>query len=277
MNAENAILGEVPRWAVMWLLAGGLFFAGKAAVLRSAGLRGWRFAGFALGWAGMDAEPFRAHKECSLGLQSESPESLELIGLKSETTLALALALMNLVLGGLLLWGVARCFPHPLAAGWVGMVGLIFVLHFGIFALLAVVWNACGVRVTPIMRRPVAAVSLAEFWGRRWNIAFRDLAHRFVFVPVAQRRGHKTALWASFAVSGLAHELVISVPAGAGFGLPLGYFMLQALGISLERRLRTTSWLRTHAFTALPAFLLFHPPFVERVMVPFFRVIEALP
>jgi alginate O-acetyltransferase complex protein AlgI len=36
-------------------------------------------------------------------------------------------------------------------------------------------------------------------------------------------------------------------------------------------------WLRTHAFTLLPVFILFHPPFVERVMVPFFQFIGALP
>lgn len=264
MNAENVILGELPRWAVMWLLAGGLFFLGKAAVLRDAGLRGWRLAGFAFGWAGMDVAPFRTPNKSSLGL-------------KSETTFPIIKgALANLVFGSVLLWGVARCFMHPLAEGWVGMVGLIFVLHFGVFGLVAALWHAIGVPVTPIMRCPAAATSLAEFWGRRWNLAFRDLAHRFVFVPVSRLWGHKPALWASFAASGLAHELVISVPAGAGYGLPMGYFLLQALGMVLERG-RRPNWLRTHAFTALPLFLVFHPPFVERVMVPFFRVIGALP
>jgi alginate O-acetyltransferase complex protein AlgI len=53
--------------------------------------------------------------------------------------------------------------------------------------------------------------------------------------------------------------------------------LLQALGISLERRLKKPNWFRTHAFTVLPAFILFHPPFIERVMLPFFRVIGALP
>ena len=199
------------------------------------------------------------------------------------------------ILGAVLLWGVARWFTHPLAAGWVGMVGLILLLHFGTFGLLAAAWRANGIPVTPIMRFPVGAASLSEFWGRRWNLAFRDLAHRVVFAPVSHRWGHKAALWASFAASGLAHELVISVPAGAGYGLPTSYFLLQALGVTLERsagtpvrnELKTADksvrapflrrWLRTHAFTVLPAFILFHPPFVERVMVPFFRVIGALP
>lgn len=258
MNAETVSLEPLPRWAVMWLLAGGLFLAGKAAVLRNSGLRGWRLAGFAAGWVGMDVNAFK--KSDAVPWRASWGWSLA-----------------NLAVGVALLWGAARCCTLPLAAGWVGMAGLIFVLHFGLFRLLADAWNAIGVPVTPIMRCPLAATSLAEFWGRRWNLAFRDLSHRLVFRPVAHRSGHKAALWASFAVSGLAHELVISLPAGAGFGLPTCYFLLQALGIALERGLRTHGWLRTHAFTALPAIVLFHPPFVERVMVPFFHVIGALP
>ena len=65
--------------------------------------------------------------------------------------------------------------------------------------------------------------------------------------------------------------------------MPSVYFLLQALGITLERRAKAilknnaARWLFTHAFTALPAFFLFHPPFVEGVMVPFFHAIGALP
>jgi alginate O-acetyltransferase complex protein AlgI len=273
------MLGETPRWVMMWLLATALFFAGKAAMLRRADLRGWRFAGFAFGWVGMDASPFRA--------PTGAP--------KHSSTHEIMWPLACAMLGAVLLWGVARRFTHPLAAGWVGMIGLILLLHFGIFGLLAAAWRAHGIPVTPIMRSPARAGSLAEFWGRRWNLAFRDLVHRVVFAPVSNRWGHKAALWASFVASGLAHELVISVPAGAGYGLPGGYFLLQALGVTLERSAGAPSrngfkaadrsvrapflrrWLRTHAFTLLPAFILFHPPFVERVMVPFFRVIGALP
>jgi alginate O-acetyltransferase complex protein AlgI len=227
----------------------------------------------------MDAAPFRA--------SAVTPPRPGIPNIKGPLACA--------ALGAALLWGVARWFTHPLAAGWTGMIGLILLLHFGTFGLLAAAWRANGVPVIPIMRFPVGAASLSEFWGRRWNLAFRDLAHRVVFAPVSHRWGHKVALWASFAVSGLAHELVISVPAGAGYGLPTTYFLLQALGVILERRadspvrsdLKTADksvrapflwrWLRTHAFTLLPAFILFHPPFVKRVMIPFFRVIGALP
>jgi alginate O-acetyltransferase complex protein AlgI len=188
-------------------------------------------------------------------------------------------------LGAALLWIVARHFTSPLVQGWCGMIGLILCLHFGLFRLLALAWRNLEVEVTPIMNRPVAAVSLSEFWGRRWNLAFRDLVFPLVFRPVAQRLGKAAALWAVFLTSGLVHESIISVPAGAGYGWPTAYFLWQALGITLEKRLFpvpaaasvTARWLFTHSFTALPAFFLFHPPFVERVMVPFFHAIGALP
>jgi hypothetical protein len=266
MNADSTMMGDVPRWATMWCLAGAFFLAGKAAMLRGAALGGWRRLGFALGWVGMDAAPFRGDADRT------RRHAVDWTG-----------PVMNTFLGTVLLWGVARHIAHPLAAGWVGMVGLILVLHFGLFGVLAMVWRALGVPVSPIMRAPIAATSLAEFWGRRWNLAFRDLAHHVVFTPVARRAGNRAAMWATFAASGLMHDAVISVPAGVGFGLPTAYFLLQALGVTLERRADRSvrapavKWLRTHAFTVLPAFVLFHPPFVERVMVPFFHVIGALP
>ena len=264
---------ELPRWAAMWLIAAGMFAAGKLATWRRAGLGAARHhaAGYFLLWPGMDAGAF-------VGVQPS--------GCQKQKTISLKAGLQHMILGILLLWIVARQFTYPLAAGWCGMVGLIFVLHFGLFGLLASLWRRVGVAVTPIMDCPIAATSVAEFWGRRWNVAFRELAHVFVFRPVARHLGLKAALWTSFAVSGLVHELVISVPAGAGYGLPTAYFLLQAAGITLERRVfrgaltaerRTSRWLFSHALTALPAFFLFHPPFVERVMIPFFHVIGALP
>jgi alginate O-acetyltransferase complex protein AlgI len=90
---------------------------------------------------------------------------------------------------------------------------------------------------------------------------------------------------ATFVVSGLVHELVISLPAGGGYGLPTTYFLIQWLGVVLERspwgkrlglRRGFVGWLFAFVIVAGPMAILFHPPFVTGVMVPFLHSIGAL-
>ncbi|MCA9173909.1 MAG: hypothetical protein KDB14_05420 [Planctomycetales bacterium] len=175
---------------------------------------------------------------------------------------------------GLLLIVAPRCLArNELLAGWIAMTGLILTLHFGAFHLLALAWRRAGRDVVPIMLSPIRSTSLSEFWSRRWNLAFRDFAHTFVFRPLARRRRIQLAEWAAFTFSGLIHELAISVPAGAGYGLPLAYFLLQGCGVWLERRLPLTNWricgwCYTACFTAPAAWWLFHPAFVQRLILP---------
>jgi len=181
----------------------------------------------------------------------------------------------KLLLGlGLLFIAAPRCLGlNELLAGWVAMTGLIFALHFGAFHVLALAWRRAGRDVVPIMRAPILSMSLSEFWSRRWNLAFRDFAHMFVFRPLARRRRIRLADWGAFAFSGLVHELAISVPAGAGYGLPLAYFLLQGCGVWLERRLPLAKrpgwgWCYALCFTAPAAWWLFHPAFVRRLILP---------
>lgn len=267
-HATAHFTGE-PRWVTMWLLVALLVLVGKMAVWRVATARpvGWCGLGWWLLWPGMDAERF------ALVPSSGAPASA-VPDLRSAFT--------NIALGACLLWVVARRCPGPLQAGWAGMVGMILITHFGLMHLLCRFWRRRGVVAGALMKNPAASLTLAEFWGRRWNAAFRDLAHRVVFRPVAARWGRVAGLWVSFTVSGLAHEVVISIPAGGGFGLPTLYFLLQALGMTLERKLSKrraplVKWLFTHGFTILPLGFLFHPPFVRQVMLPFFHAIGALP
>src|SRR5205085_8727242 len=134
--------------------------------------------------------------------------------------------------GAALVWGITPLVPtaHPLLLGWSGMLGLVLLLHFGLFRLIALLWQRAGVDAQPLMLEPARATSLADFWGRRWNTGFHQLAHRLVFRPLLRPLGPAAAVLATFFLSGLIHDLVISVPARAGFGLPTAYFMLPGLG-----------------------------------------------
>jgi D-alanyl-lipoteichoic acid acyltransferase DltB (MBOAT superfamily) len=170
----------------------------------------------------------------------------------------------------------------PFVAGWIGAVGLLLMLHFGLFHILSVAWRQIGIAATPIMRTPLFAASLADFWGKRWNLAFRDFAHTFVFRPTHRRTGAAAATMLVFLASGLIHDLVISLPAKAGYGWPTVYFLLQGGGLLLERtkfamRLGIgRGGIIARAYTLLivlaPVGLLFHRPFIENVIAPLLTV-----
>jgi D-alanyl-lipoteichoic acid acyltransferase DltB (MBOAT superfamily) len=167
---------------------------------------------------------------------------------------------------------------------WVGMIGLVFLLHFGLFHLLSCTWRAAGVDAKPLMNWPVLAESVSEFWSKRWNLAFRDLTHRFLFRPLAARGFARLGLAVVFVFSGVVHDIVISLPAGGGYGLPTAYFLIQALALFAERsrlgkRIGLGKGVTGRLFTAIvligPACGLFHPWFANEVILPFLDVIGA--
>ncbi|MEO2013026.1 MAG: MBOAT family protein [Fuerstiella sp.] len=172
-----------------------------------------------------------------------------------------------------------------LVSGWTALLGVVFFLHFGVFHLAALFWRHQGRDIRPIMNCPICATSVNEFWSRRWNLAFRDYASPFVFLPLARRTSPLVAVVAGYSFSGIIHEIAISAPAGAGFGLPTLYFMLQGTGIILERAavksgFALTSgvrgWVWTAAITAPGALLLFHPPFIRTVVLPLVDFIASI-
>jgi predicted DCC family thiol-disulfide oxidoreductase YuxK len=194
-------------------------------------------------------------------------------------------AFAKTVAGALIIWAAARgTFVSPLLTGWLGMIGIVLFLHFGLFHLLALAWQTAGVNAQPIMRAPLLATSLAQFWGRRWNTAFNTLAHDLAFRPFVRRWGVTGATIAVFLISGLVHESVISLPARGGFGLPTAYFAAQSLGVLVERSSwgrrfglgrGFRGWLFVLACAAAPAFWLFHPIFIRNIILPMLRAIGA--
>lgn len=264
---------SVPRWAFMWTMAFAIFAGCKWLTWCQAEshIPAWRSRAYLFLWPGLNAKEFLGDQ-----VVVRRPGLLPWTG-----------ALAKTLFGGILLWAIARqALPvSELLAGWCGLLGLVFLLHFGIFHLLALLWQNSGLNAQPLMRAPILATSLAEFWGKRWNSAFSDLARGNIFKRCGRRFGVGGTMLLVFAVSGFVHELVISVPAGAGYGLPTLYFLFQGIGLLFERS-RTgrtlglqggfTGWCFTVLVVAAPAFWLFHPPFVLRVIIPFMRSIHAL-
>jgi hypothetical protein len=258
----------------MWILAVAIFFGCKWQTwweqrrIADAGI--FRTLGYLFAWPGMDAETFLD----SAG-DAPQPTIKEWIGASVKTAS-----------GGALLWGVVRRAPEgsDLLAGWVGMLGIILILHFGVFHILSLAWRSAGVDAPPIMQAPLSSASLSDFWGRRWNLGFRHLTHRLIFKPVRIRAGVVPAILLSFLASGVIHDLVISLPARGGYGLPTSYFVLQGFGVLLERsllgkRLGLGSGIRGWLFAVIcagaPSFILFHPLFVRGVILPFLSAIGA--
>jgi hypothetical protein len=234
----------------------------------------WQHAGYLVAWPGLDADAF---------LRPRNP------ALKNSPTLAEWLTgAADLFVGLILLVSIVPrlATSHVLAAGWLGFAAILLILHFGSFHLLSCAWRAIGVEAAPLMNNPLASTSVSEFWGRRWNTAFRDLTHKHLFRPLAKWAGALWALVIGFLFSGFVHDLVISVPAGGGYGGPTLFFLFQAIAMLIERSAAGKKlglghgwrgWLFTAVAVAGPAWLLFHPPFVTRVVVPFIESLTSLP
>jgi hypothetical protein len=267
--------GVLPTWIFMWALAVAIFAGFKwwtwwRTMGQGMGTTFIRSMAFLFLWPGMDAERFLA-----LARTVAKPDFR-----------CWMFALAKTMFGAALIWGVARLAGNGWGAGWIGMIGFIFILHFGVFHLLALFWQQNGIDAQSLMRWPACANSLSDFWGKRWNAGFRDLAFGLLFTRLTHHMPPRMATLVIFLVSGLIHELVITFPAGAGYGLPTFYFMIQGAGMLFERSrfgarlsLRRTVLGRIFAIVVVlfPVFALFPKPFVVRVMVPFFQVIKALP
>jgi hypothetical protein len=265
----------LPPWVFMWILSFSIYISLKWLTWWRARSRishpAWRSVAYLLAWPGMDADAF-----LDVRLRARRPAPPAWLWATFET-----------ILGAILFLVVARSVPLglPLLRGWTGMLGLILILHFGTFQLVALLWQSLGVKAEPIMSAPLRSTSLGEFWGKRWNLGFRQLAHELIFRPLYRRVGPDTAGLLVFVISGLIHDLVISLPARGGYGLPTLYFLLQGAGVTVERSRfgrglglgqGVRGWSFMMVFLVLPVFGLFHPWFVLRVILPFMQAIHAL-
>jgi len=270
-----AYRARLAPWAFMWVFSIAIFFGCKwqawwdQRAITGASIG--RNLGFLFAWPGMDAAAFLNPKS-----RTGPIEKKEWIWALAKTACGVAL------LGGAVRHANAAA---GMLVGWEGMVGIILTLHFGAFHVLSLLWRSAGIDAPPIMQSPLSATSLSDFWGRRWNLGFRQLTHRLVFTPARSRLGAPAAVLLSFFASGVIHDLVISLPARGGYGLPTLYFLIQGLGVLIERsllgvRCGLKSGIRGRLFALVcagaPAYLLFHPLFVHRVILPFLAALGRI-
>src|SRR5688572_16666478 len=251
----------IPAWAAMWGLAVAVFAACKVWTWsrhRKTGPVGRQLAYLFL-WPGMDAAAF-----LDPAIRPTPPRGAEWL-----------FGIAKTAMGAALVWIFAPRIEQTMLRGWVGLMGMVFILHFGTFHLASLAWRSVGIQAVPLMKAPILSATLGELWGRRWNLGFHDVARDMVFEPLAPKVGSKVAALAVFLASGLVHDLVISVPAGGGWGLPTAYFLLQGAGVLLERKLRLTNRVFAIVVAVAPMYALFHPPFVRNVFLPFMKAVGA--
>jgi len=154
------------------------------------------------------------------------------------------------------------------------LIGISLFMHFGLFNLNAAALRLAGFDCRPVFREPLKAKTLNEFWSRRWNTAYSEMIALTVFRPLASRIGPAGATIASFGCSGLFHEMAISLPVMRGFGLPMLYFLIQAVFILLEQKLHlrpVPAKILTILVILLPMPIMFHPWFIEGGVIPLLK------
>jgi hypothetical protein len=160
--------------------------------------------------------------------------------------------------------------------GLAGIAALLLTVHLGIGDLLPWLLRWAGFGVPLLFDRPWAARSLTEFWSCRWNLAFVEMNQRLFLRRLYRYFGKGGSRFALFALSGVLHELALSFPAGAGWGLPLGYFLMHGALVAVEERFRIANRAWTWFWLITPSPCLFHEPFRRALVVPFYRWLHAM-
>jgi hypothetical protein len=224
---------------------------------------------YAIGWAGMRAQPFE-----TLGAPP-LPGAWPMV--RFGISRVIAGALLILLAHGLIALRLNDSLTYVLVIP-ILLVALSLILHFGLLSISAGMWRFSGVNTYYLFRQPAKALSLTELWSKRWNIAFSEMTSVAIFRPLKNKTGAAVALMISFVFSGLLHELALSLPVNSGYGLPTLYFVIQGLLVLVEKLMASRGILflknkfvaRVWVFFWLivPMPLLFHEQFIRQIAWP---------
>lgn len=108
--------------------------------------------------------------------------------------------------------------------------------HFGVLRILKGTLRISGFPARTLFQNPLETHGIADFWSRRWNIGYSQMMQRLVGRPIESIAGKSAGVMAVFFMSGLLHEVAITLPVMSGFGLPTFYFTLHGVLTLLEKK-----------------------------------------
>lgn len=178
----------------------------------------------------------------------------------------------------LLLGCIAAVYPYT---GWLPLYALHYLYSIQIFLTLDLVLSSAalvsaallGASLERQFSAPLAAASLAGFWGRQWNLMAVDVLRASAYEPVRARWGRDAGVIAAFLMSGLLHELLyLYMTLRWPNGEMLRFFLLHGFFQIAERRAREAglwrppklaAYLLVTGFVLVTVSEMFFKPFVR--------------
>jgi hypothetical protein len=159
--------------------------------------------------------------------------------------------IVNILIHAIVVWIALQILLHPrnfgnftnellrLGAG----VALLYASAAIIFGVISLLFEAAGYSSPQLHRHPIAARSVGEFWGRRWNIIVSAWLRTFVFLPIARRNHIGLGIILAFLASGILHGWLILFSVGLWGALSqVLFFVIQGVVVLAENRLRIDEW-----------------------------------
>lgn len=248
LAASIGMIGVIKIAALVWQIADGSRFKSRSGIFV-----------FLFAWPGISVGGFTERNEIDSTTGSRFLE-----------------AWLTMLTGVAILFGVSLIGRgDSTVLNYIALFSVLLIVHLGLVEVVADGIRLLGFSPRSLFDRPYLATSLRDFWSVRWNRAFVDMNKIFIMTPLRDKIPLAVLTFSIFAVSGILHEVGISYAEGTSWGYPLLYFVVQGVGMELERYWklhRSLVW----AWVLLPLPLLFTPAFTNLFLGTFSRIFSDL-
>lgn len=243
--ASIGMIGVIKIAALIWQVADGVRFKSKSGAFL-----------FLLTWPGISIAGFTERKEVDPKTGSRFLESW----------LTFLAGIGILVVVSLLGKGDST------ALNYIALLSILLIVHLGLVEVVADGIRLLGFSPRSLFDRPYLATSLRDFWSARWNRAFVDMNKIFIMGPLRDKVPLAVLTFSIFAISGILHEIGISYADGMSWGHPILYFVVQGIGMEIEKHWKLNRPL-IWVWILLPVPLLFTPAFTNLFLGNFSRTV----